>query len=112
MVSNSPEKGSLYSGQMAPLFRCWEYWVTPTQRKEYFRQLVIDEIAISVMIWGPPGIGKSSIVQQIADESDRQFIDVRLSQLAPTDLRGLPVPKEGITHWFPLNFYLKMAKVS
>jgi replication-associated recombination protein RarA len=54
--------------------------MTPSELKEYLRQLVIDEIAISVMIWGPPGIGKSSIVQQIADESDRQFIDVRLSQ--------------------------------
>jgi MoxR-like ATPase len=78
--------------------------MTPIELKEYLRQLVVDQLPISVMIWGAPGIGKSSIVCQIAAETERQFIDVRLSQLAPTDLRGLPVPKEGITHWFPPEF--------
>ena len=44
------------------------------------------------MIWGPPGVGKSSIVSAAADKAGIDFIDLRLSQLAPTDLRGLPVP--------------------
>jgi len=64
------------------------------------------------MIWGAPGIGKSSIVQQIARKSKIGFIDVRLSQLAPTDLRGLPVaipPSEknnnlGTSTWYPPEF--------
>ena len=32
------------------------------------------------------------------------FIDVRLSQLAPTDLRGLPVAEEGMSRWYPPEF--------
>jgi MoxR-like ATPase len=44
------------------------------------------------MIWGPPGTGKSSIVSKVAQDAGLEFIDLRLSQLAPTDLRGLPVP--------------------
>ena len=56
------------------------------------------------MIWGPPGIGKSSIVAQIARQQKMGFIDVRLSQLAPTDLRGLPVAEDGISKWYPPEF--------
>jgi MoxR-like ATPase len=33
-----------------------------------------------------------------------ELIDVRLSQLAPTDLRGLPVPENGRAKWFPPEF--------
>ena len=43
-----------------------------------------------VMLWGPPGVGKSQIVAQIAAEQDTQLIDIRLSQLEPSDLRGIP----------------------
>lgn len=45
---------------------------------------------IPVFIWGNPGVGKSSLVAQIADEKDMRFIDLRLSLLDPTDLRGIP----------------------
>ena len=60
------------------------------------------------MVWGPPGIGKSSIVAQTAAAHDLGFIDLRLSQLAPTDLRGLPVAKHigksGVSRWYPPEF--------
>jgi len=39
------------------------------------------------MISGSPGIGKSAIVQQIADQYNLELIDVRLSQCDPTDLK-------------------------
>ena len=64
----------------------------PSQLISYLNQLVTSNLPISTMVWGPPGIGKSSIVAQVATEADMQFIDLRLSPLAPTDLRGLPVP--------------------
>ena len=46
----------------------------------------------SLFIWGPPGISKSAIARQVADSLDQPFIDVRLSQMDPTDLRGIPYP--------------------
>ena len=58
----------------------------------------------AVMVWGPAGIGKSSIVAQTAHRHGLVFIDVRLSQLAPTDLRGLPVPGDGVSRWLPPEF--------
>lgn len=47
---------------------------------------------ITCMLWGPPGCGKSSIVKQSAQELGIDLIDVRLPQLEPADLRGIPVP--------------------
>jgi MoxR-like ATPase len=70
----------------------------------YLNALVEHGLMLSTMIWGAPGIGKSSIVYQTATRYGLQFIDVRLSQLAPTDLRGLPVPANGVAQWYPPEF--------
>lgn len=41
-------------------------------------------------IWGPPGIGKSELVEQMCEEKGGLMVDLRLSQMEPTDLRGIP----------------------
>lgn len=43
-----------------------------------------------VMLWGPPGAGKSQLVAQAAARHGAPVIDVRLAQMEPTDLRGIP----------------------
>ena len=43
-----------------------------------------------VFLWGPPGIGKSEVVQEIADELKGFVIDLRMAQMEPTDIRGIP----------------------
>lgn len=55
-----------------------------------------------LMVWGPPGAGKSSIIQAVANREGIGFIDFRLSQVEPVDLRGLPVPnkEEKSVEWF------------
>lgn len=78
--------------------------MTPRGVQTFLEGLVLNEIRQSLMIWGPPGIGKSSIVADIALKHDYQFVDLRLSQLAPTDLRGLPVADQGRSRWFPPEF--------
>jgi hypothetical protein len=52
-----------------------------------------------VMLWGPPGVGKSQIISQIARAHGAPLIDVRLSQLEPTDLRGIPFRKDDRVEW-------------
>jgi hypothetical protein len=61
---------------------------------------------VPVFLWGPPGIGKSSIVAQIAAEQGIACIDLRLSLLDPTDLRGIPFfnPVENTALWAPASF--------
>ena len=45
---------------------------------------------IPTYVEGPPGVGKSEMWEQIAREEKISFIDVRLAQMDPVDLRGLP----------------------
>ena len=52
-----------------------------------------------LMVWGAPGLGKSSILHQAAEALGIGFIDVRLAQREPVDIRGLPVPGEDGVKW-------------
>lgn len=52
-----------------------------------------------VMLWGPPGVGKSQMVAQIAKKYDMPLIDIRLSQMEPTDLRGIPFRTGQVVEW-------------
>ena len=57
----------------------------------------------SVMLWGPPGVGKSQGVRQIGDvigkETGKRVVitDVRLLLFNPVDLRGIPTSNEDKT---------------
>jgi len=51
------------------------------------------------MIWGAPGVGKSQLVAQVASQHAVPLVDVRLSQLEPSDLRGIPFRVEEHVEW-------------
>jgi len=67
---------------------------------------------IPMFIWGPPGIGKSSIVKQIAEANEYEFIDLRLSLMDPTDLKGIPFydKDEHQALWAPPSFLPREGK--
>ena len=43
-----------------------------------------------LFLWGPPGIGKSELVEGITRDLGGLMIDLRLGQMEPTDIRGIP----------------------
>lgn len=57
-----------------------------------------------LFLWGPPGVGKSSVIHQAASARDLPVVDVRAALLDPVDLRGLPTIKDGACHWCPPAF--------
>ena len=64
---------------------------------------------VSLYVHGAPGISKSAVARQVADRHGIAFIDVRLSQMAPEDVRGVPVMGEidnmkGVVWSSPLFF--------
>ena len=56
-----------------------------------------------LFLWGPPGIGKSELVEGITKELDGLMIDLRLGQMEPTDIRGIPYynKDKGVMDWAP-----------
>jgi hypothetical protein len=52
-----------------------------------------------VMLWGPPGVGKSMMVQQVGQRHGAPVIDIRLSQMEPSDLRGIPFRSGERVEW-------------
>jgi hypothetical protein len=78
--------------------------MTPQALTSYLSRMVEQSLQMSVMVWGPPGIGKSSIVAGVVQAAGLKLVDLRLSQLAPTDLRGLPVADSGVSRWYPPEF--------
>ncbi len=52
-----------------------------------------------VMLWGPPGVGKSQIVGQVAEKHGAAIVDIRLSQMEPSDLRGIPFKSGSKVEW-------------
>lgn len=57
-----------------------------------------------VMLRGGPGIGKSSICDQITDDLGINYINLKLSQIEPTEIAGIAVP-ERETEEHKLDWY-------
>jgi hypothetical protein len=72
--------------------------ITPKQLSELLLNVAIVR---PVFIWGPPGIGKSSLVEQFADEVGLPCVSLLGSQLAPEDLIGVPQIIEGKSRFCP-----------
>ena len=79
--------------------------ISTSQLYEYIDTLIKSDMPL--FIHGSPGIGKSYIVADVAKKNDLELVDVRLSQMDPVDLRGVPTIKEDQTVWMPPVFFPK-----
>jgi hypothetical protein len=62
--------------------------VSPNSAKASIKHAIAKKRPL--FLWGPPGIGKSDIVHQIAESINAHVIDIRLSLWEPTDIKGIP----------------------
>jgi MoxR-like ATPase len=76
---------------------------TVTSRQARKSILKAFSIRRPIFLWGPPGIGKSELVSNITQELNGFMIDLRLGQMEPTDLRGIPYYNKdsGKMDWAP-----------
>lgn len=75
-------------------------------------QLLIENPSLAktippILIHSSPGVGKSSLVRQVAEDLGIGFVDVRLAEMESVDIRGLPsVDKEnGVMKWNAPDFW-------
>lgn len=81
----------------------------PSEVKEIVKFSLKDS-RTPIFVWGAPGVGKSSVIRQVAEEEEVGFIDLRMTLLDPSDLRGLPFPKDGTAFWLPPSFLPKVER--
>ena len=80
-----------------------DYTLRPSELAEALRLLVSSQQP--VMVWSPPGCGKSQIARQVADQDGYNYVDIRALLLDPVDLRGIPWrDADGRTRWAPPSF--------
>jgi hypothetical protein len=72
--------------------------VTQSQLIEFLLNVAVVR---PVFIWGPPGIGKSSLVEHFAHLVGLDCVSLLGSQLAPEDLIGVPQIVDGVSHFCP-----------
>ena len=49
----------------------------------------------AVMLWGPPGIGKTAVCRKVAADKNAHLVYILASLRDPTDAKGLPFPLDG-----------------
>tara|TARA_R100001377_G_C3182413_1_gene107187 strand:- start:315 stop:1337 length:1023 start_codon:yes stop_codon:yes gene_type:complete len=62
--------------------------INPTDLKYEIKDNI--RVGLNTMIWGGPGIGKSDIPQQVAQEAGIPLLDFRANLFDPVDVRGIP----------------------
>ena len=72
------------------------------KRFEHVRHCVetkSEERLLPILLRGSPGIGKSDIIRMAAKKADFSFVDIRLAQMEPVDVRGFPFVVNGQMVW-------------
>lgn len=72
--------------------------LTPAELPDFLLHVAVVR---PVFVWGAPGIGKSSLVAQFADELGLACVSLLGSQLAPEDLIGVPQIDGGVSRFCP-----------
>lgn len=72
--------------------------ITPRELSKLLLNVALNR---PVFIWGPPGIGKSALVEQFAAEVGLDCVSLLGSQLAPEDLIGVPRIEDGRSVFCP-----------
>lgn len=84
----------------------------PVELKETLKAVIGNKVKVPIVIKGEAGIGKSQIVQQVAKELGLKCIDLRLAQMEPGDLIGLPRtdPESRRTVWLAPEWWPKAGE--
>lgn len=72
--------------------------LTPSELSDFLLHVALVR---PVFIWGPPGIGKSALVEQFAHAVGMPCVSLLGSQLAPEDIIGVPKIEENVSRFCP-----------
>lgn len=85
---------------------------TIVEYESAYRALAICLAArVPVILWGPPGQGKSSVIRAIAVDQERHMEPLVASIREPQDFAGLPVIIDGTTRLMPPDWAVRLSRV-
>ena len=68
------------------------------------------DAGLSVLVLGHPGVGKSTLARELADEYGLKLVDIRLAHVDPSELVGVQLPDRSsgklvtyVPEWVPVN---------
>jgi len=73
----------------------------PKRIKDFLADAMENPAIQPILLTGPPGVGKSAMPKEVCEEKHIGFVDIRLAQRDPTDLRGIPAVIDGMARWLP-----------
>lgn len=79
------------------------FTVTPRQAKAEVLHCM--NAGVTPLLTSSPGMGKSSLMREIANEYDLELIDLRLSQCTPEDLQGFPMRQGNRASFTPFDVF-------
>ena len=81
------------------------YSLNSKQLESYLDFMLDLESKTPIMIWGPPGTGKSEISKKVTEMKDAHYLDFRTTLIDPVDLLGVPSVENGRTKWNTPNHF-------
>lgn len=84
--------------------------MTPSAAQDLLRRTI--PAGLPVLLAGAPGVGKTAIVTQLAQELDYQLVVSHPITSDPTDFRGLPWMVNGEAHFLPIGDLARLAELT
>jgi MoxR-like ATPase len=74
--------------------------------------LLADEQArqTSIGLWGPPGMGKTQMFEQVAEEIGAKVAVFLTATMDPTDVVGVPHPDGNVTRFLPPEAFMALTE--
>ena len=79
--------------------------ITITPKQAYAEILECISVGLVPKLEASPGVGKSSIVAQLARDHNLKLLDLRLSQCTPEDLQGFPMRSGNKATFTPFDIF-------
>jgi hypothetical protein len=79
--------------------------ITISPKQAYDEILACISVGLVPKIEASPGVGKSSIVAQLAKDHNLKLLDLRLSQCTPEDLQGFPMRSGNKATFTPFDIF-------
>ena len=71
----------------------------PSEYKAFVKWSIVNKLKKPICLVGLRGVGKSQIIKQVAEELNMHYIDLRLAQMEPGDIIGMPYIDNEKTKW-------------